>query len=140
MRFLEDQTWSSLDPNFKPRCLEYYARRFLVWIAFLSEREAGPSPYPGIPEDFNRWIGPNVDGWSFCTTLNGNFGLVPPGTKRFDTACVILGSSVPLVLRRYDGREEWEQIDTGYFHHLMGGAAADLLTDGDARTYEFILA
>ncbi|PMD53075.1 HET-domain-containing protein [Hyaloscypha bicolor E] len=140
MRFLEDQIWSLLDPNFKPRCLEYYARRFLVWIAFLSEREAGPSPYPGIPEDFNRWIGPNVDGWSFCTTLNGNFGLVPPGTKTFDTVCIILGSSVPLVLRRYDGREEWEQIGTGYFHHLMGGAAADLLTDGDARPNEFILA
>jgi hypothetical protein len=140
MRFLEDQIWSSLDPNFKSRCSDYYARRFLVWIAILSERDAGPSPYPGIPEDFNRWIGPNVDGWSFCTTLNGNFGLVPPGTKKFDTVCVILGSSVPLVLRKYDGREEWEQIGTGYFHHLMGGAAADLMTDGDPRPNEFVLA
>jgi hypothetical protein len=121
-------------------CINYIVRKFLAWIGIISEERVGESPFSDIPVDFDRSIPQNVYGWKFCTTLNGSFGLVPSGAEIFDAVCIILGSSVPLVLRRKYIGEEWEQIGTGYFYHVMAGEVFELLRAGGARPQSFTLA
>ena len=130
------------DPELQKNCIAYLTKKFLVWIEYISEGEAGEPPVLGLPAEFDLWIPPSLYGWSFAITRHGHFGLVPSGTERFDAVCIILGSSVPFVLRQSGKSDEWEweHIGTGYFYHIMAGEVYQLLKDGEVVSDTFVLA
>ncbi|KAJ4295439.1 hypothetical protein N0V90_007451 [Kalmusia sp. IMI 367209] len=65
-----------------------------------------------------------VTSWerSFCVTHGGMIGLVPPGALPGDRVCLLLGGSVPFVMRpkAISGSiQELELVGESYFHGVM---------------------
>ena len=82
----------------------------------------------GDPEKF--WLDMRLvcDGRCFLVTRNGYFGLGPWIARPGDLCCVLLGATVPFVLRSAD--------DQGTRHKLVGEAYVHGLMRGEAVTQE----
>lgn len=66
------------------------------------------------------------------------YGLGPRETRAGDFICILHGCSVPVVLRRTDGLDEWRLVGECFVYGLMDGEAMDIKAFTD-RTQEFLL-
>jgi len=63
-------------------------------------------------------------GRRLATTNQGYIGMVPPRARSGDAVCVLLGCSVPVVLRRMNDEEgTWEFVGECYLQGFMDGEA-----------------
>ena len=62
-----------------------------------------------------------VEGRRFAVTRKGYLGFVPRTTRVGDEVCVFLGGYIPFVVRRREGRDEFELVGECYVHDIMGG-------------------
>ena len=65
-------------------------------------------------------------------TEEGRLGLGPVAAKRGDVMCVLLGCSVPMVLRPC-GAEEYRIVGVAYVHGIMEGEVIEWLGRGERR-------
>ena len=73
----------------------------------------------------------------FFITQKGRFGLGPQECRNGDLVCVLLGSRVPLILRRrYHGLKFLGQAYVDGIMDYMGDLSQDM-SDGKVRTEEF---
>lgn len=63
----------------------------------------------------------------FCTegdaTENPRLGLAPSTAKRGDIVCIFYGCSVPVLIRKIKGKNEYQFIGECYLHGMMDGEA-----------------
>jgi hypothetical protein len=88
-----------------------------------------------MTERANRWravMGQGCVGRRFCVTKNGYLGLVPPRSEKGDLIWVILGASIPYVIRRKRERKG-EGHEAGLpTYQLVGECYVDEMMDGEA--------
>ena len=73
------------------------------------------------------------------TTKNGYLGLVPDSSKEEDLICIIFGCSVPIVLRKIEGRDgksHFYFIGECYVHEMMDGKAMKEVEAENYREFE----
>lgn len=64
------------------------------------------------------------------TTTKGYFGLARLGVERGDSVCVLLGCSVPVILRKNADGQSYRFIGESYIHGVMDGEVMDWLKEG----------
>jgi hypothetical protein len=64
-----------------------------------------------------------TQGKQFIETEQGYAGFAPVGTEVGDVVCVLLGSDLPVILRRSDVAQNWLVVGTAWVHGLMYGEA-----------------
>ena len=76
-------------------------------------------------------------GKRFCVTKDGYVGLIPLRARRGDVICVLLGATVPFVIRK-KSNGNFLLIGECYIHGLMDGEALDLVLDRDDMEEKFL--
>lgn len=71
------------------------------------------------------------------TTSKGYIGLTSDVTRSGDVVCVLLGCSMPMILRPVGNR--YTVIGECYVHGLMDGEAMGMLERGDLKTQDFVI-
>jgi hypothetical protein len=69
------------------------------------------------------------------TLTDGTLGMAPPGARKGDIACILLGCSVPVALRMTAEEGKYWFIGEVYLHELMAGE----FMDQDEEQQEFVL-
>jgi hypothetical protein len=72
-------------------------------------------------------------------TNKGIVGVSPCRAREGDVVAVLFGCSIPLVLRKREGREAWQVIGEAYVHGFMSGEVADYLRRGRKTKHRFCL-
>lgn len=72
-------------------------------------------------------------GRSFAFTENGYYVLGPAIMESADVCCVILGSSVPFILRRTQKEGSYKLVGEAYIHGIMHGEAKEMLGKGKMK-------
>ncbi|KAI9730146.1 MAG: hypothetical protein M1818_008240 [Claussenomyces sp. TS43310] len=83
----------------------------------------------------DRKLGVNIIHRHLIVSRKGYLGLGPVPAQKGDQICVLLGCSVPVVIRKVEDCHIL--IGECYIHKLMDGQALDLLAKGDAVKEEF---
>ena len=73
-------------------------------------------------------------------TKSGHIGSLPEETEIGDLVCILLGCSVPVVLRKQEGVEHgYEFVGECYLHGLMDGEAMAMLENGQLKAEDINL-
>ncbi len=72
-------------------------------------------------------------------TTENEIGAAPEEAENGDLVCVLVGCSVPVVLRKLPGTDEYEFIGECYFHGFMDGEAIALRDKGVLESRNFVL-
>jgi hypothetical protein len=96
----------------------------------LSKKKSGGS----IMTEFLRRVRAVVWDRAFLETRDGLFGLGPPGMAEGDKICILLGCSVPVILRGCETSVErdhsmWKIIGEAFVYGLMDGKAISELSE-----------
>lgn len=70
---------------------------------------------------------------------DNHIGAVPEGTRKCDGIYVLMGCSVPVILRKTERHGEFEFVGECYLHGFMDGEALAIGSEGEATTQEFKL-
>ena len=73
------------------------------------------------------------------TTDSGYIGMGPSRARKGDKIVVLLGCSIPLVLRAHPGKTSYEVIGEFYLHEFMNGEALERFYGEESRIEEFEL-
>lgn len=73
------------------------------------------------------------------TTKKGQLGMGPCRAQKGDRICVLLGCSIPLVLRPREGKSSYEVIGECYLHGYMNGEVLGELDGENIKIAEFEL-
>jgi hypothetical protein len=88
--------------------------------------------------DFDQiWM--NVTNRRLITTTTGHFGLAPSIVHPEDQIFVILGCSVPVILRRCDGKKEYEVVGECWVDGFMRGEAVQQLGSGQYNLQDILI-
>lgn len=74
--------------------------------------------------------------WSFFATPNGFMGRASPEVRHEDDLFIALGASVPMVLRRVEGRSCYTFVGEACVHSMMNGEAIKMMEKGKLRVEE----
>jgi hypothetical protein len=74
----------------------------------------------------------------FMTTSDGNTGMVPCRTQKGDQIWVLLGCSVPVVLRKRQEDAAFEMVGECYLNNFMDGQALEHLDGDETSRFEDI--
>jgi len=88
--------------------------------------------------DFDQ-IGRNVANRRLITTTTGHFGLAPSIVHPEDQIFVILGCSVPVILRRCDEKKEYEVVGECWVDGFMRGEAVQQLGSGQYNLQDILI-
>jgi hypothetical protein len=77
---------------------------------------------PSAAQKYLNFVRQALHGRTFLRTKDGHIGLGPPGAQENDQICVILGCSLPLILRPNSSGQYWV-VGSCYVHGLMNGEA-----------------
>jgi hypothetical protein len=67
------------------------------------------------------------------TTNRGLIGMAPCRVEKGDQICVLLGCSIPMILRKRTGREFYEVIGECYLHGYMNGEIMKEVEGGETK-------
>jgi len=67
------------------------------------------------------------------TTNKGHIGMAPCRVQKGDQIWVLLGCSIPLVLRKCEGEQSYQVIGECYLHGFMNGEALEDLRSGSVK-------
>lgn len=73
------------------------------------------------------------------TTNKGRIGMAPCRVRKGDQVCVLLGCSMPLILRQSKVESQYGVIGECYLHRFMNGEALEELDSGKLKIKEFQL-
>jgi hypothetical protein len=90
------------------------------------------------PTDFDQ-IGKNVTNRRLITTTTGHFGLAPSIVHPKDQIFVILGCSVPVILRQCDQGKEYEVVGECWVDGFMKGEAISRLGNREYKLQNIII-
>jgi hypothetical protein len=80
----------------------------------------------------------NVLAWRrLVATASGRIGLAPAGAREGDVVAVLVGCSVPIVLRK--SGEGWSVVGECYLHGVMGGEVVRQVEAGELRLGDIAL-
>src|SRR6266536_3325264 len=144
LALVADSHWELL--NISARSDEWtHMINFVVYLQELRRFRQGLQipfePSETLPIDLSalvglgNWVkfslpaGKTCDSRKFFLLQNGYFGLGPAIMKPGDVVGVVLGASVPFILRRYG--ECYKVVGECYAHGLMGGEAVRMWKKGD---------
>lgn len=96
---------------------------------FISDISECRIPHERLQLDLAKLVGGNV-GRRLITLITGHFGLAPYITQPEDEVYVILGCSLPVVLRRVTGTPRFEVIGECYVEGFSNGEAVVGLNEG----------
>lgn len=73
----------------------------------------------------------------FFITEKGSFGLAGPEARTGDIVCILFGCSVPVILRRYAGKEDYYTIiGPCHIHGVMNGEIMSRLDEKEKTVYQ----
>jgi hypothetical protein len=73
------------------------------------------------------------------TTNEGHIGMGPCRVRKGDRICVLLGCSIPLILRPCEGQSSYQVVGECYLHGFMDGEVLKELESGKFKVEEFQL-
>jgi hypothetical protein len=73
------------------------------------------------------------------TTNEGHIGMGPCRVRKGDRICVLLGCSIPLILRLREGQPSYQVVGECYLHGFMDGEVLKELESGKFKIEEFHL-
>ncbi|KAF7863137.1 hypothetical protein EAF04_007220 [Stromatinia cepivora] len=83
--------------------------------------------------DTTKWMARRL-----MTTNRKLIGMVPCRARKGDQVWILLGCSIPLILRKWENREGYQVIGECYLHGYMNGEIQDEVTNGIRRVEEII--
>ena len=90
-----------------------------------------PARIAGLPffqQIMSAWLGRRI-----IVTAKGYFGLARVAIRRGDIVCILLGCSVPVILRLQADGTSYKLVSDAYIHGICEGEAMDWLEAGDHR-------
>jgi hypothetical protein len=79
-------------------------------------------------QDVTEWMARRL-----MTTNRGLIGMAPCRVEKGDQICVLLGCSIPMILRKRTGREFYEVIGECYLHGYMNGEIMKEVEGGETK-------
>jgi hypothetical protein len=73
------------------------------------------------------------------TTNEGHIGMVPCRAQKGDQIWVLLGCSIPLILRRWENKVSFQVIGECYLHGYMNGKAQEEVRNGKLKIVDIHL-
>jgi Heterokaryon incompatibility protein (HET)/Clr5 domain len=130
---------SESPPTFYARACQW-AFRHTVKADDLNTSEMISSPHvPSTVVTFLRRVQAVVWKRKLIRTYSDYIGLAPEGTTSEDVVAVLLGCTVPMILRAVDsGTQSFKLIGECYIHELMNGEAFRYCRSNDFKTFELI--
>jgi hypothetical protein len=74
------------------------------------------------------------------TTDKGHIGMVPSRARKGDQVWVLLGCSIPLILRKWENKHGFQVIGECYLHGDMNGEVQEEIKSGKLNVEEIHLA
>ncbi|KAF2677497.1 HET-domain-containing protein [Lentithecium fluviatile CBS 122367] len=81
----------------------------------------------------------NLTNRRFVTTSTGHFGMAPSVVRPGDRIFVIVGCSIPVILRKQEDRDEYEVVGECYVDGFMKGEAMHDLDSGKHELMDLII-
>lgn len=78
-------------------------------------------------------------GRRLLVTNQGHVGMAPERARKGDVVCVLLGCSIPVILRRREASDSYEFIGECYVHGFMAGEILDSVDYGEKKIESFRL-
>ena len=84
--------------------------------------------------DTTKWMSRRL-----MTTINGQIGMVSSGTQKGDQIWILLGCSVPVILRNADDTGKFEFVGECFLHEYMQGLAGNNVRNGTVKLEDICL-
>jgi hypothetical protein len=81
----------------------------------------------------------NMHNRRFVTLESGHFGMAPSVVRPGDEVYVLIGCSIPVILRKPDGKEEYEVVGECYVDGFMKGEGIEKLKSGEKELSDILI-